>query len=122
MTHYVLTPPPDAFCSLLLLLRSAFLIAANVRQQEKQDRVVSADAHNNKIFLSRCRPTMTESFFFFTVLLTVVSLAMVVHGGEDGVVCLEPKGQQQKGCISSDDMAADESGLESVVSQKEIES
>ena len=123
MTHYVLTPPPDAFYSLLLLLRSAFLITTNARQQEKQDRIVSADAHNKKIFLSRCRPTMTESFFFFTVLLTVVSLAMVVHAGENGVACVEPKGQQQqKGCISSDDMAADESGLESVVSEKEIES
>ena len=58
-----------------------------------------------------------SSFFFFTVLLTVVSLAMVVHGGEDATICLEPEGQQQqKDCISSDDVAADESGLESVVS------
>ena len=72
-----------------------------------------------------CVLAMTKSyfffFFFFIVSLAVVVFAMVVHAGEDGVVCIESDGQQQKGLISSDDsnvMSTDGSETESVVSQE----
>ena len=94
----------------------------DVRQQEKQDRIVSARVYDkNDLSFSRSQPTMIKSSLSFMVLLAVAVLAMVVHAGEDGVVCIESDGQQQQnGCVSSDDMAVDGSGIESVVSEKEI--